>query len=75
MREPVFRFPTRSVQPMKMASGFKFRIQEVEGLYMYYMYQYSKNKIADQLHNSRRPNAPLFLLMQKAGFLIMWLNL
>ena len=44
--------PTRSdtnrpVQQYKTASGLKFRIQEVKGLY----YLYSKTKGADQLHS------------------------
>ena len=46
-------FPTRSdtnraVQPQKMASGLKFRIKVVEGLY----YPYSENKGADQLRGT-----------------------
>ena len=50
MRKRSSGFPTRphtnqSVQPHKMASGLKFRIYEVEGLY----YLCSKNKGADQL--------------------------
>ena len=50
MRKPVFGFPSRSdtnraVQPLKMASGLKFRILKVEGLH----YLCSENKGADQL--------------------------
>ena len=45
-------FPTRSdtnwvVQPLKMASGLKFRILEIEGLY----YRCRENKDADQLRS------------------------
>ena len=49
MRKPTFWFPTwsdtnQTVQLLKMARGFKFRIQEVEGLY----YLCSENKDADR---------------------------
>ena len=70
MRKP--GFPTRSdtnraVQPQKMASGWKFRIQEVEGFY----YPCSENKGADQLGGYREADrsASLFSHMQKASFL------
>ena len=54
----------------EMVRGFKFRIEEVEGLY----YQCSKNKGTDQLHGYREADLRLcFLHMQKAGFLTTWL--
>ena len=60
MRKPTFWFPTRSdtnqaVQLQKMARGFKFWIQKVEGLY----YLCSKNKGADQLRGHREADLRL----------------
>ena len=54
MRKPVFGVSTRSdtnraVQSHKMATGLKFRIKELEGLY----YLCSESKGADQLRGYR----------------------
>ena len=66
------RHLNRAVQPQKMARGLKFWINEVEGLYMYYLC--GENKGADQLHNYRAVDLRLlFLRMQKAGILTTWL--
>ena len=60
MRKPTFWFPTwsdtnQAVQLQKMATGLKFRIKEVEGLY----YLCSKNKGADQLRVYREADLRL----------------
>ena len=48
VRKPVFGVATnRTVQPLKMSRGLKFRIYEVEELY----YLCSENKGADQLRD------------------------
>ena len=57
----------QAVQPQRMARGLKFQIYVVEGLY----FLCSENKGADQLCGYPQANlAPLFLHMQKAGFLM-----
>ena len=72
MRKRSSGFPTRSdtnraVQPQKMASGLKFRIYEIEGLY----YPCSENKGADQLCGYREADLRLcFCICKKAGFLM-----
>ena len=60
MKKPMFWFPTssdtnQSVQLQKMARGFKFRFQKVEGLY----YLCSENKDADQLRGYRKADLRL----------------
>ena len=61
----------RAVQPQKLARGLKFGMYEVEGLY----YLCSGNKDADQLRDYRQADQRLcFPHMQKAGFLMTWLN-
>ena len=62
-------FPTRSdtnwaIQPLKMATGLKFRIKEVEGLY----YLCSEIKEADKLRVYSTATLRLFLHMEKASF-------
>ena len=55
---------------MKIASGLKFRIWEVERLY----YLCSENKGADQLLGFRTADLGLcFSQIQKSGFLASWL--
>ena len=57
----------RAVQPQRMARGLKFQIYVVDGLY----FLCSENKGADQLCGYAQDNlAPLFLHMQKVGFLM-----
>ena len=63
-------FPTgsdtnRTVQPLEMANGLKFRINEV-GL----SYLCSENKCTDQLRGYRAVICALFLHMQNAGFVM-----
>ena len=70
MRKPTFWFPTwsdtnQAVQLQKMARGLKFRISEVEELYI----PCSENKGADQLRG------PLFSHMQIVDFLLTQLKL
>ena len=60
MRKPTFWFPTwydtnKAVQLQKMARGLKFRILEVEGLYMSYLC--SKHKGNDPLRGYRSHDA------------------
>ena len=60
MRKPTFLFKTwsdtnQAVQPMKMARGWKFNIEEVEVLY----YPSSENKDADQLRGYREADLRL----------------
>ena len=60
MRKPTMWFSTRydtnrPVQPQKMAQGWKFRIEEEEGLY----FASSKNKGADQLCGNREADLGL----------------
>ena len=60
MRKQTFWFATwsdtnQAVQPQKMASGLKFRIEKVEGLH----YLCSKNKGADQLRGYREADLHL----------------
>ena len=60
MRKQTIWILTRSdtnqaVQPLKMARGWKFWIEEVEGLY----YPSSKNKGADQLRGHREADLRL----------------
>ena len=66
MRKPTFWFPTwsdtnQAVQLQKMASGLKFRIWKVEGLY----YLCSENKGADQLRGYREADLRLCFLICK----------
>ena len=54
-----------AVQQQKLASGLKFRIKEVEGLY----YQCSENKGADQLRGYREADLRLcFRICKKPVF-------
>ena len=70
MRKPTIWILTRSdvnqaVQPLKMARGWKFWIEEVEGLY----YPSSENKGADQLRGYREADLRLcFCICKMLGF-------
>ena len=70
MRKQTFLFPTwsdtnQAVQLQKMASGLKFYILKVEGLY----YLCSENKCADQLRGYRETDLLLcFRIWKKPDF-------